>query len=347
MLASKMWQAKAASYRSHMVCHLKHYVLPALGADTPIDRITADDLRRFKHELADGDLTLRTCNRILVTIRQVLKYADDSAGYCSTPSLPRNFRESAQELADAWHRLQPAEVAHLLAHVGDDTRPFFTYVANTGLRVGTALETLEDWVDLDQRIVRYPAGVMKGRRPHVVELNDDALAALRVALERSPGEPWPWTYWFARTRWLEARAAAGLPDVRIHDLRHSWVSNQLDAGTPIHVVRDMAAHASLSTTQLYAHSSDEARRKAAGAVRVPVDLTLGAAVQTSAQAPAAAPADTRTDTRKRAKKEPLSRKVAETGAQVVPRGGIEPPTRGFSEEARLYDLIAKRRISSG
>jgi len=45
-------------------------------------------------------------------------------------------------------------------------------------------------------------------------------------------------------------------------LRHSFITNQLEAGTPIHVVRDLAGHHSIATTQLYAHASNEARRAA-------------------------------------------------------------------------------------
>jgi integrase len=66
------------------------------------------------------------------------------------------------------------------------------------------------------------------------------------------------------------REAAGFPELRIHDLRHSFVSNQLAAGTPIHVVREMAAHRSLPVTALYAHASDEARRAAAQRLEIRV-----------------------------------------------------------------------------
>ena len=48
------------------------------------------------------------------------------------------------------------------------------------------------------------------------------------------------------------------------------MSNQLGAGTAIHVVRDMAAHRSLSVTALYAHSTDEARRAASQRVQIAV-----------------------------------------------------------------------------
>ena len=113
---------------------------------------------------------------------------------------------------------------------------------------------------------------MKGRRAHTVELNEVAFEFLRQACASSdasrrpnddtPAKPFPFSYWYVAKRWPAIRDAAGFPGLRIHDLRHSSVSNQLAAGTPIHVVRDMAAHRSLAVTALYAHHTDEARRAA-------------------------------------------------------------------------------------
>lgn len=73
---------------------------------------------------------------------------------------------------------------------------------------------------------------MKGRRAHTAELNDAAPAFLAEALAASPGNPFPFSYWFVARRWVAIRDEAGFPGVRIHDLRHSFVSNQLAAGTP-------------------------------------------------------------------------------------------------------------------
>jgi hypothetical protein len=84
------------------------------------------------------------------------------------------------------------------------------------------------------------------------------------------------------TRAHEGKAKSyTMEGVTPHDFRHSFVSNQLDAGTPIHVVRNLAGHASIVTTQLYAHSSDEARRAAVDRVRLgaqmdPFELARGA-----------------------------------------------------------------------
>jgi len=57
--------------------------------------------------------------------------------------------------------------------------------------------------------------------------------------------------------WDNARIAAGLPDVRMHDLRHSMASNMVNSGRTIYEVAKVLGHSQLKTTQRYAHLSQE------------------------------------------------------------------------------------------
>ncbi|MBL9106825.1 MAG: tyrosine-type recombinase/integrase [Myxococcales bacterium] len=62
--------------------------------------------------------------------------------------------------------------------------------------------------------------------------------------------------------WTQIREAAGIPDVRIHDLRHSFASDALMSGVPLAVVGEMLGHRQPSTTQRYAHLADSVVRQA-------------------------------------------------------------------------------------
>ncbi|MFI8616214.1 tyrosine-type recombinase/integrase [Acidovorax sp. NPDC077693] len=56
--------------------------------------------------------------------------------------------------------------------------------------------------------------------------------------------------------WNTARKRAGLSDVRMHDLRHSFASNLVNAGQSMSVIGKLLGHSQLKTTQRYAHLSD-------------------------------------------------------------------------------------------
>jgi site-specific recombinase XerD len=57
--------------------------------------------------------------------------------------------------------------------------------------------------------------------------------------------------------WNTARQRAGLPDLRIHDLRHSFASFLVNAGRSLYEVQELLGHADIRTTARYAHLSRE------------------------------------------------------------------------------------------
>ena len=76
--------------------------------------------------------------------------------------------------------------------------------------------------------------------------------------------------------WDTARKRAGLPDVRMHDLRHSFASNMVNAGQSIYVVGKLLGHSQVKTTQRYAHLSDATLHAAMDvAANAAVGLGLG------------------------------------------------------------------------
>ena len=57
--------------------------------------------------------------------------------------------------------------------------------------------------------------------------------------------------------WDAARKRAGLPDLRVHDLRHSFASFLVNAGRSLYEVQELLGHADIRTTSRYAHLSRE------------------------------------------------------------------------------------------
>ena len=63
--------------------------------------------------------------------------------------------------------------------------------------------------------------------------------------------------------WRRIRAAAGIEDCRIHDLRHTYASHALMAGVPMPVVSRLLGHADIRMTMRYAHVGDRETQAAA------------------------------------------------------------------------------------
>lgn len=66
--------------------------------------------------------------------------------------------------------------------------------------------------------------------------------------------------------WRRIRAKAGIDDVRIHDLRHTYASKALASGMSLYMVGQLLGHTQYQTTMRYAHLADAPVRDAANQV---------------------------------------------------------------------------------
>jgi hypothetical protein len=74
--------------------------------------------------------------------------------------------------------------------------------------------------------------------------------------------------------WAAVRHAAGLPDVRLHDLRHAFASVAASGGLMLPLIGALLGHTDSATTARYAHLVDTSRRRAADSVSGAVAAAL-------------------------------------------------------------------------
>ena len=116
--------------------------------------------------------------------------------------------------------------------------------------------------------------------PRRVVLNAEA----RAILERQPraGSAWVFPSPLDSGRpvsphlplWYMVRREAGIEDVRIHDLRHTFASHAVLQGVPLPVVSRLLGHAHPSMTLRYAHVSDRETEAAAERIGTAVARAL-------------------------------------------------------------------------
>jgi integrase len=130
----------------------------------------------------------------------------------------------------------------------------------TGARKMEILGLQWRWVDMERSVIRLPDSKTGAKS---ILLGAPALKVLQ-ALPRIDGNP----HVFAGDKegahlvglphiWERLKERAGLADVRIHDLRHSFASGAVMAGDSLFLVGKMLGHATTATTEKYAHLADD------------------------------------------------------------------------------------------
>jgi integrase len=79
------------------------------------------------------------------------------------------------------------------------------------------------------------------------------------------------------THWDEVVTALGFERLRRHDLRHTGLTWMADTGVPVHHLRKIAGHGSLTTTQRYLHPDRQAMTDAGVLLSAHLNVTPGSA----------------------------------------------------------------------
>ena len=140
------------------------------------------------------------------------------------------------------------------------------FAINTGVRQSNLCGLQWTWEvpvpEIARSVFVIPAEAFKTKRPHVVILNDVAWSIIKAQRGLHP----IWVFSFRGRRigrinnngWHEARREAGLPSVRVHDLRHSFGARLRAAGVSAEDREALLGHANHSMAGHYA-SADVGR----------------------------------------------------------------------------------------
>lgn len=245
---------------------LRQFILPALGKLKVAD-VKQSDIARLHRSLSDRPYR---ANRVLALLNTMFNQSVDAGDRAYNPCKKvKKYREQPRE-----RYLTAAELRRLFDALADHPDRVGANVvrllALTGCRRGEALAAKWADFDLETGVWHKPASGTKQRRVHRVPLSPPAVDLLRQVWrehggrehvfpsERKPNQPREGV----RRVWSEACEAAGLDDVRVHDLRHSYASLLASSGESLQVIGALLGHSNHSTTQRYAHLLDDTLRQA-------------------------------------------------------------------------------------
>ena len=153
----------------------------------------------------------------------------------------------------------------------------------TGCRLSEITTLKWDYVDIKARELRLPDSKTGAKIVHFGKTVADILKGIA----KLDGNPYVITgqkkdgsrLTDLQHPWRRIRAKAGLDDVRIHDLRHSYASGALALGEGLPMIGKLLGHTQVQTTARYAHLANDPVKSAAGRV----SDTIGAAMMGKAK----------------------------------------------------------------
>lgn len=224
--------------------------LSSLTTDEVLDALPTHVER--KHQ-ARRPVTTATRNRYLATIQRMLSMA---AEWGWLPGVPKLRKAPEAKVRVRWVTHEQAR-ALLGAFPREWIRDAAQFALLTGMRAGEILKLRWADVDLPRAAAWVTADHAKSGRARAVPLNAEAVAVIRrrigTHMDRvftRNGKPQKQVdpKMFAR-----ACARAGLKDFRFHDLRHTWASWHVQAGTPLFVLKELGGWETLEMVKKYAH----------------------------------------------------------------------------------------------
>jgi integrase len=153
--------------------------------------------------------------------------------------------------------LTGAEWKKLRRALPDHQKPLADFAIATGLRQANVFRLEWGQVDLKRHLAWIHPDQAKAGEPISVPLSEDALRILRgqigqhgkwVFIGKSGGPPVE-----IKTGWAAAVRRAQIAPVRWHDLRHTWATWHIMAGTPLEVLQKLGGWSDLRMVMKYAH----------------------------------------------------------------------------------------------
>ncbi len=257
---------------------LNNHLLPSFG-EMPISEISKSEIIEFHTRKREAGYAPGTADRMIVLLRFMFNLA------IKWEILPRGSNPADQfeffNESNARERyLSQEEVKRLIAELRKSENPdllnIVTALLFTGCRRGEILNA--KWVDIDFDRLVWTIPLTKQGKPHRLPITSELrqfLSALPskgnsdfLFPSRRTGKPYKAIFY----SWDRARQNAGMPELRIHDLRHSFASFLVNGGRSLYEVQKLLGHTSSRTTQRYAHLSNDSLASALAVAERAVDM---------------------------------------------------------------------------
>jgi integrase len=245
------------------------HINPVLGK-LKVGKVQYNDIAAFHHKLRDKPYQ---ANRCLAILSKMFNWAEKKGLRGDNSNPTRHVDKYKEEGRERF--LSRAELDRLgqVLDKADKDNPYIVAAIRllilTGARKNEILSLKWGYVDLDRGCLRLPDSKTGQKTIILSQAAQDVLANLPrvvgnphvVVGDREGGH-----LVGLQKFWGRLRKEADLPDVRIHDLRHSFASFGIAEGMSLPMIGALLGHKHVATTQRYAHLADDPIRDAANRI---------------------------------------------------------------------------------
>jgi integrase/recombinase XerC len=241
--------------------------------ETGIEEIVASFIRTWLATLKNDELTGKTLNRKISTLKSFFKYHLRQGTVNQNPTTTLISPKVSKRLPAF---VDTKDIDLLFKHVefpdnwtGRTERLVLQVLYQTGMRRGELINLKENQVD------KYHASLKilgKGNKERILPCNknliDELMAyteAKRVAIENpdrtvlfvnEKGKKlYPFAVWRIANKYLQQ--VTTIEKKSPHVLRHSFATHLMNNGAELNAVKDLLGHSSLAATQIYTHNTIE------------------------------------------------------------------------------------------
>ena len=231
--------------------------LQVLKKDGDVTIVTTDDIKAYKDDLQKNKYTAKSVSRKLNSIKNFFSFLKKEKLIATDPSADVKHPKYQNDVPRI---LEPIEYRALRDVCRNDTRT--TAIVELMLQAGLRIKEIEslkmDQIQGDDIIVEPYESHLRRKVP----LNNSAKIALNRYIKDDRVDAKSKSIFVTKTgRTLLARnirsllnryfKKAGIKNVKVNDLRNTFIAHQLKSGVPLDVVSAVVGHKRISTTEKY------------------------------------------------------------------------------------------------
>ena len=271
------WSKQQHRPKTHELHELNCKTLKRFFRGKYLDEISTEMVEDFKSArkqerirwAKDRSVTGATVNRALTTLKLLYHQAERSGYAVRNPVVGVSmFREPL----DSMRVISFEEQAAYLTETSQPLHDVAKIILDTGMRPEEVFRMKAENVDFKQKAIFNPYGKTKAAR-RTIPMTDDALCLLKLRVKKATKQGMPYLF---RSRYDIQKPIGSVKKAhsaavkrakiqryfRLYDLRHTFATRAVDAGTDLPTLSSLLGHASILMTMRYVHPAAEQKKTA-------------------------------------------------------------------------------------